>query len=152
MCLCLFNLLYPFFLSTATKSIYWKREVVLQIWEYSMTTVSLPISSLWSSYFCAPHRSVMVFFFFLFVDVTCISVMRVHIMQVLKCHHCTWLHFGNLNLCICVETGSLCIMVPSVQGDHESSTCQWALPVLCCHCHTDGTDCSAASLHQPFSG
>lgn len=78
--------------------------------------------------------------------------LRVHIIQVLKCPDCTCLHFGNPNLCICVETGSLSIVVPSVQGDHERCTCQWSLPALCCHCHTNGTGCSAVSLHQPFSG
>lgn len=84
------------------------------------------------------HTEVACWFFFLFVYVSCICVMRVHIIQVLKCVDCTCLHFGNPNLCICGKKQNPCPSWYCLCGRpwEHSSTCQWALPVLfCCTSH-----------------
>lgn len=119
-----------------------------------MTTLSLPSRSLPSSYFCAAHRSSMLgFFCFLFmshasvwwecISYRCLNVLIVHayLLEIL-------IFASVVRNGIPVHHGTVCAGKP---WEH-SSTCQWVLPALFCCRYTNGTDCSAESLHQPFSG
>lgn len=69
---------------------------------YCVTSKQIPTKFI---FLCTTQKHHLLFFSFY---VCHICVMRVRIIQVLKCPDCTRLHFGNPNLCICGKKQNPC--------------------------------------------